>query len=174
MENYIKPRRKAKIKIFLTAIDSILSGNPKQKSKMVTLTLNNKNVEIESGQFLKHFPEVKSFIKAKKADPTVEWADNGVYVSSDNGRVITKSELENTDQLAKNERLESERDDARKAVCMYKQQADSLSVTLEKTLGKHHEMFFVLLDNIPDAKKEQIIKKFEDNVTPINFGLREV
>ncbi|TKF94083.1 hypothetical protein, partial [Vibrio sp. F13] len=74
MKVYISPRRQAKIKVFLKAIDSILSGNPKQKSRMDTLSLNNKNVEIESGQFLKHFPEVKSFIKAKKADSTVAWA----------------------------------------------------------------------------------------------------
>ena len=119
---------------------------------MDTLSLNNKNVEIESGQFLKHFPEVKSFIKAKKADSTVAWADNGVFVSPENGRVITKSELESTDKVLENERLEEERDNARMAATMYKQQADTLSKTLEKKLGEHHEMFFVLLDNIPDAK----------------------
>ncbi|MFA0317683.1 hypothetical protein [Vibrio cyclitrophicus] len=174
MKVYISPRRQAKIKVFLKAIDSILSGNPKQKSRMDTLSLNNKNVEIESGQFLKHFPEVKSFIKAKKADSTVAWADNGVFVSPENGRVITKSELESTDKILENERLEEERDNARMAATMYKQQADTLSKTLEKKLGEHHEMFFVLLDNIPDAKKERIIKKFEDNVRPINAGLKEV
>lgn len=174
MVNDIKPRKQAQIQKFLKAIDSLLSGSPKKKGKMDTMALNNKNVEIESGLYLKHYPEVKAFIKAKKAAPTVEWSDDGVFKSPKTGQVITKSDLEKTKLESDNHRLKENLESEQKLSLMYRTQNVALTESLEKQLAKHHEMMFVFFDNIPDTKKEAVIKKFENSVTLIDFGIKRV